>query len=216
LSCASNKAWFWQHNWIDFVTSIPIPSAQVVRYGRAFRVLRLFRVLRSFRVLRMLRLLRVVRAFRVFLKLFRGMEKLEQVLDVRMMKKSLRWLFGIMALGAAVIYSLEGHMATPVGSAAESAWWSFTTVVTGGFGDLHNPVTGWGRMLTVLLIVSGMIVVGVFTATLTSVYMAEENEALQIRQESLERTLANIQASNEQSRQDMAEMMSRLDGPGGE
>ena len=65
-------------------------------------------------------------------------------------------------------------------------WWSFTTVVTGGFGDIYNPITTEGRVLTVLLIITGMILAGVFTATLTTLMTGEENEEMNIMQQNLE------------------------------
>ena len=72
-------------------------------------------------------------------------------------------------------------------------WWSFTTVVTGGFGDIHNPITIVGRLLTVVLIITGMILVGVFTATLTSLYVGEESEELQRYQEDMNARLDKIE-----------------------
>ena len=60
------------------------------------------------------------------------------------------------------------------GSFLESLWWSFTTLVTGGFADIHNPMTFGGKVLTVMLVVGGMVLVGVFTATLTSVLVRED------------------------------------------
>ena len=84
-------------------------------------------------------------------------------------------------------------------------WWSFTTIVTGGFGDIHNPQSLMGRVLTVLLVITGMILVGVFTATLTSLYVGEESEEMQQMQDlmidrldQMEKTIANLsqQSSN--------------------
>jgi peptidoglycan hydrolase CwlO-like protein len=56
-----------------------------------------------------------------------------------------------------------------------SLWWSFTTLVTGGYADIHDPETGLGKILTVLLVLTGMILVGVFTATLTSVLVSDDD-----------------------------------------
>ena len=44
-----------------------------------------------------------------------------------------------MILGAIIIQIGEGENSSSVGSFAESMWWSFTTVVTGGFADIYNP-----------------------------------------------------------------------------
>ena len=61
------------------------------------------------------------------------------------------------------------------GTFFESLWWSFTTLVTGGFADIHNPSTMGGKILTVMLVIGGMVLVGVFTATLTSVLVRDDD-----------------------------------------
>jgi voltage-gated potassium channel len=73
-----------------------------------------------------------------------------------------------------------------VDSLGQSIWWSFTTVVTGGFGDIHNPISTSGRFLTVFLVLGGMTIVGIFTATLTSVLVGDESERLALMQRQLE------------------------------
>ncbi|MED5448175.1 MAG: potassium channel family protein, partial [Planctomycetota bacterium] len=71
-------------------------------------------------------------------------------------------------------------------------WWSFTTVVTGGFGDIHNPETPGGQLLTAILIVTGMVLVGVFTATLTSLFIGEQAEEIEKLQEELSQRLDQL------------------------
>jgi len=66
-------------------------------------------------------------------------------------------------------------------------------VVTGGFGDIYNPATGSGRALTVLLIITGMILAGVFTATLTTLMTGEENEEFNIMQQNLEERMKKME-----------------------
>lgn len=167
LKLSEQRGWFWRRYWLDFVTSIPLPSAQVLRLGRMVRLVRLARVLR---VVQLFRLLRIVLFF------WRGLDKLVATFDVKLMRKSMRILAVVLVAGGLGIYWAEGDPATPgVRDLGESLWWSFTTVVTGGFGDLHNPQTGTGRFLTVALIAAGMVVVGIFTATLTSLLVREND-----------------------------------------
>lgn len=49
----------------------------------------------------------------------------------------------------------------------DAVWWAFTTITTVGYGDFV-PVTLVGRMLAVGLMLGGLLVVGVTTATLIS------------------------------------------------
>ena len=183
---AEDRRWYVRNHWIDFVTSIPIPAVSELRYGRSVRLLRLIRALR------------VLRAFRIIFFFWRGMDHLSSVVNVKLMKKSMKGICVIMILGAFIIQLGEGENDASVGSFAESMWWSFTTVVTGGFADIYNPTTTGGRFLTVLLIISGMIIVGVFTATLTSLYVEEGTEELQMMQKTLDERFTNLANSHEQ------------------
>ncbi|MFG0290529.1 MAG: potassium channel family protein [Rhodopirellula sp. JB044] len=184
LWSAESKAYVWKHHWVDFVTSIPIPGeAQLARFGRFARLARFAR------------LLRLLRFLRLFFFLWRGLDKLQDVMDVKIMKKTIRYAVFATIAGAFLIYKLEGSISgnsdNAVSTFGQSAWWSFTTVLTGGFGDIHNPESLAGQVLTGLLVVIGMVLVGVFTATLTTIFVGEqqENEA-----NDLEKILEKIDA----------------------
>lgn len=165
LRLAEDKRWFWRRYWVDFITSIPLPSVHTLRLGRSLRLLRF---------VRLLRLARLARFVRVILFFWRGMDKLTAAFDVRILRRSVSILVVVLVVGGLGIYMAEGaDGARGVETFGQSLWWSFTTVVTGGFGDIRNPNTVTGRLLTALLIVAGMVVVGIFTATLTSLLVRE-------------------------------------------
>lgn len=50
---------------------------------------------------------------------------------------------------------------------SDALWWGFTTISTVGYGDFA-PITGTGRLLAVGLMVGGIVIIGVVTATLIS------------------------------------------------
>ena len=164
---AASKKWYWKRNWIDFITSIPLPPVQVIAASGQLEFVRLGRLLRAMRILRALRVFRVAMFF------WRGMDHLSSTLDVRLLKRSL--LYGLLSLvfGACIFMGLE-RMESGSGFWA-SLWWSFTTLVTGGYADIHNPQTASGKILTVFLVITGMVLVGVFTATLTSILVSDED-----------------------------------------
>ncbi|WP_146595989.1 potassium channel family protein [Novipirellula galeiformis] len=169
LRSADSKRYVWKHHWVDFVTSIPVPGeAQLARFGRFARLARFAR------------LLRLLRFARLFFFLWRGLDKLQDVMDVKVMKKTIRWAVFATFAGAILIYKIEGGSAAnsenAVSTFGQSAWWSFTTVLTGGFGDIHNPESISGQVLTGFLVVIGMVLVGVFTATLTSIFVGERQD----------------------------------------
>lgn len=194
LSCAESKRFVWKHHWVDFATSIPIPGeAQLSRFGRIAKLARFARILR------------LLRFARLFFFLWRGMDKLQDVMDVKMMKKTIRWSVMATLAGAFFIYQLEGHgaednlAANPVSTFGKAIWWSFTTVLTGGFGDIHNPISTSGQVLTGLLVVVGMVLVGVFTATLTTIFVGQQSETENENIDSILTRLDELTALQDQS-----------------
>ena len=170
LRLADSKKWYWKSHIIDFVTSIPFPAD--------LRIFRTGRVLRLARLVRLARLSRLLRLFRIIFFFWKGMDQISEVLDVKLMKKSFFFAMIVLVSGGVIIYFVESGAGKGVSDINESIWWSFTTLVTGGFADIHNPLTGAGRILTVILIIAGMIVVGVFTATLTSILVGDESDEI--------------------------------------
>ena len=197
---AASKKWYWKRNWIDFITSIPLPPVQVIAASGQLEFVRLGRLLRAMRILRALRV------FRIALFFWRGMDHLSSTLDVRLLKRSL--LYGLLSLvfGACIFMGLE-RMESGSGFGA-SLWWSFTTLVTGGYADIHNPETASGKILTVFLVITGMVLVGVFTATLTSILVSDEDS---LKVEELEEQVGIVTKIQEDIK-DTNERLDRLEG----
>jgi voltage-gated potassium channel len=163
LRLADSKKWYWKTHWIDFITSIPIPDAKILRAGRLLRLARL------------LRLLRFLRFFRVILLMFRGLESFKELFDMKLMKKTLFATFFFMLMGAGAILYFEQRPEN-LSSFIDGMWWSFSTIVVGGYGDIHNPVTMGGMLVTVMLVIAGMVLIGVFIATLSSILRSENDD----------------------------------------
>ncbi|NEQ53064.1 MAG: potassium channel family protein [Leptolyngbya sp. SIO3F4] len=175
LSQADSKQWFWKRYFIDFITSIPVPQA---------RTLRLFRGMRIIRLLRFARFLRFLRLLRVLLFFWRGFDHLSTMFNVRLMRKSLTYVCLSLVAGAIAFQFFESSGSDmDETTMVTSLWWSFTTVVTGGFADIHNPETMAGKILTVVLVILGMVLVGIFTATLTTVMVGDEDDIEELRVE---------------------------------
>lgn len=167
LFMASSKRWYLKNHWIDFITSIPIPSYEIMRAGRAIRL---------FRLLRILRLLRVIKLVRLISFFWKGMDSLSEILDVKLMKRTIIYSFVLLVLGAFIINHIEfSNSVNKNGNYKESLWWTFNAIVTGGFADIHNPKTSGGMLLTTLLVFVGMILISVFTATLTSMMVGDDS-----------------------------------------
>ena len=117
----------------------------------------------------------------------------------------MRILVVVLVVGGVGIWWAEGRPDHEgVESLGQSLWWSFTTVVTGGFGDIHNPESFFGRMLTVLLVIIGMILTGIFTATLTAIVVGDESEEFRNQMEDMKEAVdrINVQLAERESSQE--------------
>lgn len=198
--CADDKRWFMKNHWIDLVTAIPIPPAaegsRFIRFGRTFRFARLLRVLR---------LLKVVRLLRTFVFLSKTLRYLQDLMDLKTMQRSLTLVCLVIIAGGVTITLVEPDpTATGIETLGHGMWWSFSTVVTGGFADLYNPMSLAGQILTGLLVLSGMILVGVFTATLTTLYMGDDNSEMEKSQQRLLQQIADLQRTVDSLKQSQA------------
>ncbi|AIY00972.1 hypothetical protein ART_1373 [Arthrobacter sp. PAMC 25486] len=71
-------------------------------------------------------------------------------------------------IGALAMYDAE--KASPeasIKSFGDAAWWAIVTITTVGYGDL-SPSTGTGRVIAVGLMIGGIALLGIVTATLAS------------------------------------------------
>lgn len=90
----------------------------------------------------------------------------------------------VLLIYVASLAVLEAERLDPrsdITSFGRAVWWAITTVTTVGYGDFA-PVTVTGRVVAVLLMIGGISLVGVVTATLASWIVqrvAEEDEANQ-------------------------------------
>jgi voltage-gated potassium channel len=142
--------------------------------------------MQGIRSLRVLRVLRVVRAVGVAVMALRlggrhfGKQQFHFVALVAL---------GTVVLGAVAVYVLELGRNRAITSFGDALWWAAATVTTVGYGDIA-PVTLEGRLVAVVLMVTGIGVIGVFTATVASFFFerGQESEALQ-----LEARLASIE-----------------------
>ncbi|MFZ0391682.1 MAG: ion channel [Calditrichia bacterium] len=86
-------------------------------------------------------------------------------------------LMGLITLvtvcGALVISFVEARANPALDSFTGSVWWVLVSMTTVGYGDIV-PVTGAGRFLGVLIIFAGVALVSMFTATISSIFVAQK------------------------------------------
>lgn len=91
-------------------------------------------------------------------------------------------IFIVINVTAAIVYFFE-HRNNPdmYQNYGDALWWSIVTVATVGYGDIV-PKTELGRIFASLTILSGVILISLFTATISSVFVArkiKESQGLQ-------------------------------------
>ncbi|MBD3292015.1 MAG: hypothetical protein GF393_03765 [Armatimonadia bacterium] len=196
MRLADSNRWYWRAYWIDFVASLPL--AGMLRIGRIARVARAARVAR---LARAARLLRAVRALAFF---SRGFDKIAAIFRLQVFSRPLALTIALLVVGGIAISHTEGN-AEGVENFWQGIWWSFTTVVTGGFGDIHNPVHTISRVLTVLLVILGIVLTGALTAGLANILLGDETARIERRQMVIQEQIAELSerlAKLEQPRSD--------------
>lgn len=85
----------------------------------------------------------------------------------------------VVFMASLAVYDAErGAPGASITSYGDAVWWALTTITTVGYGDEY-PVTGEGRLVAVLLMVSGIALLGVVTAAVASWFVGRVAEAAQ-------------------------------------
>jgi voltage-gated potassium channel len=167
LVCAPDQRTYLKWGWLDFVGSIPfflpLRLARLHRLGRAWRVVQ-------------------AKGWRYILHEFQGRRARGSLLILGFLV--------IVLLTTASIAVLEIESGAPkanIATGEDAFWWAIVTATTVGYGD-HYPVTLWGRLVAVGLMVLGIGTVSVLTSGLAARFLVRsssgQDEAAEADQES--------------------------------
>lgn len=94
--------------------------------------------------------------------------------------------------GLVLLFERNAHGST-IHNFPDALWWAIVTVTTVGYGDTY-PVTAAGRGVAVVLMLTGIGLIGVLTATVASFFVQQdsgkERDELAARLERIEGILA--------------------------
>lgn len=152
---AKNKLKFMKWGWIDLISCIP--TIGILRVGRLFRLVRLLRVLRAFRSTEIL-------VKYIFKSKIQGTMTAVSVITVLIIISS-----------SISILMVEKSPNSNIKTADDAMWWTMETITTVGYGDKY-PVTGEGRLIGVVLMVSGVGLFGTYTAYIASLFLGEKKK----------------------------------------
>lgn len=168
---APNKWRFMRWGWIDLLASIP---AGLFMAGRLVRIVQILRLLRAIKSMRMLwRLMFRNRAKGIF-------------------ASATTATLLLVAFGSMTILLVENpNPDSPIDSAEEALWWAFVTVTTVGYGDYY-PVTTLGRVVAVLLMISGVGLFGSFAAYVGSLFIDDQSDEDERQHEASRRMMRHM------------------------
>jgi voltage-gated potassium channel len=145
------------------------------------------------RPLRAARLLRVLRLVRVGAVLFNGLRRARSVLTHHGLHFVLLAAVLIVFAGAAVELGFEHHArGSNIHGYADALWWAVVTVTTVGYGDRY-PMTAGGRGVAVALMLVGIGLIGVLTATVASYFVEQQRSDADDRLAAVEGQLNRIE-----------------------
>ncbi len=197
LQEADDKLRFMRWGWIDLLASVPAGGLQAAKLFRAFQILRVLRAIKSLRLI-----------WRI---LFRN--RAEGIVASAATATMLLVAFGALTMLLVEAPNPESSINTP----EEALWWAFVTVTTVGYGDFY-PVTTQGRIVAVLLMVSGVGLFGSFAAYIGSLFVADRNEEDNREQladrETLQRLLVQVEMLTEEVRSMKLQLEQNRQGDG--
>ncbi len=128
----------------------------------------------------MLRPLRVLQLFRVVTVLDKVIGR---SLGSRVATYTVAVTFAAVGLGALSILDAERDApGATIGSFGDALWWACTTVTTVGYGDRY-PVTGTGRAVAAVLMLCGIALLGLVTASLASFLVERYQEEDEVEEQ---------------------------------
>ena len=129
--------------------------------------------LRPLRALRLLRLLNLARAGVV---LAGALKRAREILTHRGLHFVLLAVLGIVLVCSAAELGFEQHARdATIHNFGDALWWATVTVTTVGYGDKY-PVSPGGRGVAVVLMLVGIGLIGVLTATVASYFIEEKTD----------------------------------------
>ncbi|MBN7820352.1 potassium channel family protein [Bowmanella yangjiangensis] len=173
---AHDRIAYFKSHWIDFVASIPLIEP--------------FRLARFLQVLRVVRLLKQTR----HLALPSLKDRIQTTLATMMV--TLVILIGAAGLS---IYLIEHDLpGANITTAEDAIWWSLVTISTVGYGDFY-PISTAGRLVSVLLIISGVSLFGVISGYIASFFITpEEKDQLAVQNRRIHRIHDQVEHLQEQ------------------
>jgi voltage-gated potassium channel len=161
--------------WAAFVAEYLIRFYLAPSRWRFFRANLVDLIIIAVPVFRPLRALRLLRLARTGLTLAEVLDRARSLLTHRGLHFVLLSVLAIILVGAALELGFENHArGSNIHSYGDALWWAIVTVTTVGYGDKY-PVTAAGRGVAVVLMLTGIGLVGVLSASIASYFVGQQS-----------------------------------------
>ena len=186
---SKEKKAFLKENILDLIAIIPFSS-----FFRAFRIARLAKIAKIAKLSKLSRLVAYSLRLASRTKLFLNTNGFKYVLVLSCI---------LIILGGFTISFAEG-MALP-----DAFWWAFVTATTVGYGDI-SPSTGAGRAIAIVLMVTGIGLIGTLTSTITSFFLNLNTKKLTPKEEMLHLVIHQLSEFDRLSDEDIEQICNIL------
>jgi voltage-gated potassium channel len=145
-----------------------------------------------FRPLRMGRVIRLLRLTRVGVVLAESLRRARSILTHNGFHfVVLAAVVLVFACAGVVTFAERNVHGANIHNFGQGIWWAIVTVTTVGYGDRY-PVTAFGQGVAVLLMLTGIGLIGTLTATVATYFVQEKTDATQERLDRIEALLAQL------------------------
>jgi len=152
---APNKwQYFYRWGWIDLASSIP--NIDILRAGRAARIMRIFQIMRG------------VRATKILATFI-----LERRREGAFLAAALLSILLLIFSSISILHFEKGATAANIKTAEDAVWWSVVTMTTVGFGDKY-PITIEGKAVATILMIAGVGLFGMFSGFIAAWFITPE------------------------------------------
>jgi voltage-gated potassium channel len=165
LIVANDKKGFVKTNIIDLISILPFDM--VFQGARAVKFIRL------------------VYMIRVFIYLNRVYKRLNAIVTTNDFHHILWFTFATIFIGATAISFIEDM------NIGDALWWSFVTTTTVGYGDI-SPQSAWGRVVAVVLMITGIGFISMLTGTISSFFIRHEKTSA-FRDENIQQIIGKLE-----------------------
>lgn len=166
---------FFVLEWVWRVRSSPLPARQYVLRNSWELLGMIPLILPVPAFLRTLRFLRVVRILRIFKVVGETVNFWERVAAEKSIRRVAVISLVITVGGGILVWLLERDTNASLVELSEALWWAFVTVTTVGYGDI-TPITTMGRFVAVILMLTGIGVIGTLASAMASVLLEDQRD----------------------------------------